>query len=188
MSEVTAVPLRPIAKGSLTKLWIGVAIAALAGVGLAYVGTQNVIGKSAAGFMAANADDEGVITTGSGLQYKVLEEGKGDSPTTADVALISYTGMLTDGKIFDQNPNAPLAIDSVVPGFAEGLQLMKRGGKYRLWIPPELGYGAAVPEGGPIPANSVLVFDVELKDYVSKAQLMQMQQQMQMQQAPGAGQ
>lgn len=189
MSEVTAVPLRPIAKGSLTKLWVGVAVAALAGAGLAYAGTQAVIGKSAAGFMAANADEEGVMTTDTGLQYKVLEEGQGDSPTTEDVALIAYTGMLPDGKIFDQNQNAPLAIDGVVPGFSEGLQLMKRGGKYRLWIPPELGYGADVPEGGPIPANTVLIFDVELKDYVSKAQLMQMQQQMQMPpQGPGAGQ
>ncbi|HKX21821.1 MAG TPA: FKBP-type peptidyl-prolyl cis-trans isomerase N-terminal domain-containing protein, partial [Rhizorhapis sp.] len=98
MSEVTAVPLRPIAKGSLVKLWIGVAAAALAGAGLAYAGTQGVIGKSAAGFLATNADEEGVVTTQSGLQHKVLEAGQGDRPTTDDVALINYTGMLTDGK------------------------------------------------------------------------------------------
>jgi FKBP-type peptidyl-prolyl cis-trans isomerase FkpA len=179
MSEITAVPLRPIAKGSLVKLWLGVAAAALAGAGLAYAGTQGVIGKSPAGFLAANADEEGVVTTQSGLQYKVLEAGEGDTPTTDDVALINYTGMLTDGKIFDQNEKAPLPVDGVVPGFSEGLQLMQRGGKYRLWIPPQLGYGSDVPEGGPIPKDSVLIFDVELLDYVSKAQLMQMQQQMQ---------
>ncbi|MBB4640483.1 FKBP-type peptidyl-prolyl cis-trans isomerase [Rhizorhapis suberifaciens] len=187
MSEITAVPLRPIAKGSLVKLWLGVAIAALAGAGLAYAGTQGVIGKSSAGFLAKNADEDGVVTTTSGLQYKVLEAGQGERPTTDDVALINYTGMLTDGKIFDQNQRAPLPIDGVVPGFSEGLQLMQRGGKYRLWIPPELGYGSNVPEGGPIPKDSVLVFDVELLDYVSKAQLMQMQQQMQQGHAP-AGQ
>lgn len=177
MSEVTAVPLRPIAKGSLVKLWVGVAIAALAGAGLAYVGTEGVIGSSPAGFLAANADEEGVVTTESGLQYKVLETGEGDRPTTQDVTLINYTGMLPNGDIFDQNQGAPLPVDAVVPGFSEGLQLMQRGGKYRLWIPPELGYGAEVPEGGPIPKNSVLIFDVELIDFVSKAQLMQMQQQ-----------
>src|SRR3546814_5073999 len=64
-------------------------------------------------------------------------------------------------------------LDGVVPGFSEGLQLMKRGGKYRLWIPPQLGYGSDVPEGGPIPKDSVLMFDVELLDYLSKAKLMQ---------------
>src|SRR3546814_5425986 len=84
--------------------------------------------------------------------------------------------MLTDGEVFDQNERAPLPVDGVVPGFSEGLQLMKRGGKYRLWIPPQLGYGSDVPEGGPIPKDSVLMFDVELLDYVSKAKLMQMQQ------------
>ena len=187
MSEITAVPLRPIAKGSLVKLWLGIAAAALAGAAVAYVGTQGVIGKSPAGFLAANADEEGVLTTESGLQYKVLEAGEGDTPTTDDVALINYTGMLTDGKIFDQNEKAPLPVDGVVPGFSEGLQLMQRGGKYRLWIPAQLGYGSDVPEGGPIPKDSILIFDVELLDYISKAELMQMQQQMQQGQAP-AGQ
>ncbi|MBK5265142.1 MAG: FKBP-type peptidyl-prolyl cis-trans isomerase [Alphaproteobacteria bacterium] len=188
MSEITAVPLRPIAKGSLVKLWLGIAVALLVSAGLAYVGTQGVIGKSPAGFMAANARDEGVATTESGLQYKVLEAGKGDSPTLEDVALINYTGMLIDGKVFDQNERAPLEVAGVVPGFSEGLQLMQRGGKYRLWIPPQLGYGSDVPAGGPIPKDSVLVFDVELLDYITKTQLMQMQQMQQMKQQPPAGQ
>src|SRR3546814_5079860 len=103
MSEITAVPLRPIAKGSLTSLWVGVAIAALAGAGLAYAGTEGVIGNSPAAFMTANADEAGVITTQSGLQYKVLAEGEGDSPTSDDIATIHYTGMLQAGKAFDHN-------------------------------------------------------------------------------------
>src|SRR3546814_12892308 len=74
-------------------------------------GTEGVIGNSPAGFMTANADEAGVITTQSGLQYKVLEEGEGDSPTADDVALINYTGMLTDGEVFDQNERAPLPVD-----------------------------------------------------------------------------
>src|SRR3546814_2480519 len=111
MSEITAVPLRPIAKGSLTRLWVGVAIAALAGAGLAYAGTEGVIGKSPAGFMTANADEAGVITTQSGLQYKVLEEGEGDSPTADDDALINYKGMLTDGEAIGQTARAPHPVD-----------------------------------------------------------------------------
>src|SRR3546814_5223074 len=74
MSEITAVPLRPIAKGSLTRLWVGVAIAALAGAGLAYAGTEGVIGKSPAGFMTANADEAGVITKQSGRSEEHTSE------------------------------------------------------------------------------------------------------------------
>src|SRR5690606_41883469 len=71
------------------------------------------------------------------------------------------------------------AVDGVGPGLSEGLQKMKKGGKYRLWIPPQLGYGEQA--AGPIPANSVLVFDVQLHDFKSRAEIMQMQQMMQQQ-------
>ena len=79
-----------------------------------------------------------------------------------------------------------MPVDGVVPGFSEALQLMKRGGEYKLFIPPKLAYGDKVPEGGPIPPNSVLIFDVKLVDFKSKAEIMQMQQQMQQMQM-GAG-
>lgn len=185
--STTAVPLRPIAKGSLTRLWIGVAAVALAAGGLAWAGQQGVAASPAA-FLSHNAHEDGVVTTESGLQYKVLEEGTGASPTVADVALVGYKGALLDGKVFDENPQAPMPIDGVVPGFSEGLQKMKKGGKYRLWIPPQLGYGDA--DNGPIPGGSVLVFDVTLHDFKSKAELMQLQQQMMQQQGgmpqPGA--
>ncbi|MFC3442855.1 FKBP-type peptidyl-prolyl cis-trans isomerase [Sphingobium rhizovicinum] len=184
--STTAVPLRPIAKGSLTRLWIGVAVVALAAGGLAWAGQQHVAASPTA-FLASNAHEDGVVTTESGLQYKVLEEGSGASPTPADVALVGYKGALLDGTVFDENPQAPMPVDGVVPGFSEGLQKMKKGGKYRLWIPPQLGYGDA--DNGPIPGGSVLVFDVTLHDFKSKAELMQLQQQMQMQQgaAPHVG-
>src|SRR3546814_12437336 len=94
MSEITAVPLRPIAKGSLTRLWLGVAIAALAGAGLAYAGTEGVIGKPSAVFMIANADEAAIIKPHTVLQSQVLAQGAGASPPAADVALITYTGML----------------------------------------------------------------------------------------------
>lgn len=176
--STTAVPLRPIAKGSLTRLWVGVAVIALAAGGLAWAGQMHVEATPSS-FLAHNAHEDGVVTTDSGLQYKVLSEGTGASPTTADVALVGYKGTLLDGTVFDENPQAPMPIDGVVPGFSEGLQKMKKGGKYRLWIPPQLGYGDQA--AGPIPAGSVLVFDVELHDFKSRAELMQMQQMLQQQ-------
>ena len=176
--STTAVPLRPIAKGSLTRLWIGVALVALEAGGLAWAGQQG--GEpSPAAFLVQQARASGVVTTESGLQYKVLEEGTGASPTTSDIALVGYKGTLLDGTVFDENPQAPMPVDGVVPGFSEGLQKMKKGGKYRLWIPAALGYGDRA--AGPIPAGSVLVFDVTLHDFRSKAELMKLQQQMQQQ-------
>ncbi|AEG50105.1 peptidylprolyl isomerase FKBP-type [Sphingobium chlorophenolicum L-1] len=174
--STTAVPLRPITKGSLTRLWVGIAAVALAAGGLAWAGQQGVK-SSPAGFLAQNGGEDGVVTTESGLQYKVLEEGAGPSPTPTDVALVGYKGALLDGTVFDENPQTAMPVDGVVPGFSEGLQKMKKGGKYRLWIPPQLGYGEQA--AGPIPANSVLVFDVQLHDFKSKADIMRMQQMMQ---------
>lgn len=177
--STTAVPLRPIARGSLSRLWIGVAAVVLAAGGLAWAG-QRGVAPSSASFLAHNASEAGVVTTASGLQYKVLQDGVGPHPTPRDVALVGYKGTLLDGTTFDANPQTAMPIDGVVPGFSEGLQQMKKGGKYRLWIPPQLGYGDQA--AGPIPANSVLVFDVELHDFKSKAEIMRMQQMMQQQQ------
>jgi FKBP-type peptidyl-prolyl cis-trans isomerase FkpA len=174
--STTAVPLRPIAKGSVTRLWIGVAGVVLAASGLAWAGTHGAEASPIA-FMAQHAKEAGVVTTASGLQYKVLSEGEGPSPTTADVALVGYKGTLLDGKTFDENPQTAMPVDGVVPGFSEGLQLMKKGGKVRLWIPPQLGYGDQ--QAGEIPPGSVLVFDVTLHDFKSRAEIMRMQQMMQ---------
>jgi FKBP-type peptidyl-prolyl cis-trans isomerase FkpA len=164
MSEITAVPLRPIAKGSLSKLWLGVAAAALAGMGLAYAGSAQF------------------GTTGSGLKYQMLEAGDGPTPTKDDFALVGYKGMLPDGTVFDQNPKAPMEIANVVPGFAEALTMMRKGGHMRVWIPAELGYGSNPPPGSGIPADATLQFEIELHEFKSRAEVMQMQQQMQMQQ------
>jgi FKBP-type peptidyl-prolyl cis-trans isomerase FkpA len=181
--STTAVPLRPIAKGSLTRLWIGVAAVALAAGGLAWAG-QGGVAATPASFLAANAGESGVVTTPSGLQLKVVEEGNGPTLTASDVALIGYKGTLLDGTVFDENPQAAMPVDGVVPGFSEGLQKMKKGGKYKLWIPPQLGYGA--DDNGPIPGNSLLVFDIHVIDFKSKAEIMQMQQMMQQQGGAGA--
>ncbi|MEH3158443.1 MAG: FKBP-type peptidyl-prolyl cis-trans isomerase [Sphingomonas taxi] len=130
----------------------------------------------------------GVVTTASGLQYKVLKPGSGAKPTDTDVALVMYEGKLLDGTTFDKSERpTPFPVQGVVPGFSEGLKLMPKGSKYRFWIKPSLGYGDKA--SGPIPANSVLVFDVELLDFLPEAYIrqMQMQQQMQQQMMGGGG-
>ncbi|MGD8494661.1 MAG: FKBP-type peptidyl-prolyl cis-trans isomerase [Gemmatimonadales bacterium] len=115
-------------------------------------------------FMAANGEKEGVQTTDSGLEYQVIEAGDGPKPGPDDTVTIHYSGTLPDGTKFDSSYDrgqpATFSVQGVIPGFSEGLQLMPVGSKYKLFIPPDLGYG---PRGqGPIPPNSALVFEVEM--------------------------
>lgn len=183
--SVTAVPIPPTPRRVLTMIWFGIAAVILAAVALAWVGTGAAVAQTGTNdqFLAWNARQPGVQTTASGLQYQVLKPGEGAHPTDADVTLIKYKGTLRDGTVFDQNERAPLPVAQVVPGFSEGLKLMQKGGQYRLWIKPELGYGDR-DTGGAIPPNSVLVFDVDLIEFIPMAVL----QQMQMQQQMGGGQ
>ncbi|WP_339825250.1 FKBP-type peptidyl-prolyl cis-trans isomerase [uncultured Parasphingorhabdus sp.] len=184
--SVTTVPIHPIKKGSLTKIWLAVFLVVAAALLLAYTGTQKVVvnGASNEQFLAANADEDGVETTASGLQYKVIRPGEGASPTATDTALVKYEGRLRDGTIFDANEQTPMPVGGVVPGFSEALQLMQKGGEYRIWIPSELAYGEASP-GPELPANSLLIFDVTLLDFISAAQMQELQRQMQAEGAPG---
>lgn len=169
MSSVTAVPLQPVKRGYLVWLWLGIALAVLAAAALAWAG------------------DTGIKTTPSGLHYKVLQAGKGGPhPTDSDVTLVNYTGKLVDGTVFDKSQQpTPMPVAGVVPGFSEGLKLMPKGAKYRFWLPPQLAYGDKA--NGPIPANSTLVFDVELIDFLPESYIRRMRaQQEQMQgQIPG---
>jgi len=106
-----------------------------------------------------------VQTTSTGLQYIIVEEGTGASPTATQTVTVHYTGWLTDGTKFDSSVDrgqtATFQLNGVIPGWTEGLQLVKQGGKIRLIIPSDLAYG---PQGRPpvIPANADLIFDVEL--------------------------
>ncbi|CAN5557468.1 hypothetical protein BH10PSE14_BH10PSE14_30370 [soil metagenome] len=130
--------------------------------------------------------DSSIVETASGLQYKILKPGAGAAkPTDADVVLVNYAGKLENGTTFDasQQPT-PMPVKGVVPGFSEALKLMPKGAKYRVWIPPTLGYGDKA--AGPIPANAVLVFDLEMLDWKSEAEIRQMQMMQQMQ-AQGGG-
>lgn len=175
MSEVTAVPLRPIKQGSMAKLWIGAAALLLIGAGVAWAGTRSAVmaAMTPSEFLAANAGKPGVVTTPSGLQFKELTPGKGPKPGVNDTALVEYEGRLAStGKTFDSTAEhgggpAPMPVGQMIPGFSEALQMMQSGGKYRVWIKPELGYGERDipdPRTGEIaiPGNSVLVFDVTL--------------------------
>lgn len=116
-------------------------------------------------FLEENAKREGVKTTESGLQYEVVKEADGPQPGPNDIVTVHYEGSLTDGTVFDSSIKRGSPIDlpvgGVIPGWVEGLQLMHVGEKYKLYIPSELAYGEQSPSPL-IPANSVLVFDLEL--------------------------
>ena len=120
---------------------------------------------SGAAFLKENAQKPGVVTTKSGLQYQVLTEGTGRSPKATDKVRCHYEGWLIDGSVFDSSYKrgepADFPLDGVIPGWTEGVQLMKEGAKYRFFIPYLLGYGER-GAGSSIPPYSTLVFDVEL--------------------------
>ncbi len=117
-------------------------------------------------FLAENKGKDGVQITESGLQYKVLTMGDGAKPAATDTVKVHYAGKLLDGTEFDSSyaRNEPIsfALNRVIPGWTEGVQLMPIGSKFIFYIAPELGYGEA--GGGPIPPNSTLIFEVELLD------------------------
>ena len=165
MTEITRVPLRPIAKGSLAKLWIGVIVAVALAVLLAW------------------------SLAPKGVEVTVLEAGSGPSPSAGDVIFVNYTGKLEDGTVFDQSqplplpPQAqglfpegnPLPLDNMIPGFVEGATKMQKGGKYQLRIPANMAYGdeeKTDPQTGEvvIPANSDLIFDVDMIDFMTRAE------------------
>ena len=116
-------------------------------------------------FLLANKTKEGVKTTESGLQYKVLTEGKGATPTATDTVVTHYTGTTIDGKEFDssvkRNAPATFPVNGVIKGWTEALQLMKVGAKWQLFIPSELAYGER-GAGANIGPNQVLIFEIEL--------------------------
>ena len=178
MTEITRVPLQPISKGTLAKLWIGVALAVLLAAGLAFAAVPD------------------------GVEVTVLEEGEGPTAEMGDVVFIKYVGRLDDGTVFDESgvppippglfPEGvpfPLEEGSTIEGFAEGLQRMRAGGRYILEIPSDQAYGAEPPPDAPIPPNADLVFEMEVTGIMSGAEfeqrLMALQQMMQGMAGPG---
>lgn len=141
-------------------------------------GNENM--EKGAAFLEENKEKEGVIVTDSGLQYKVIEEGDGESPTAENVVRVHYTGRLIDGTIFDTSrkdvaqehglynqqrepyDGTEFPLNRVIPGWTEGVQLMREGAIYEFYIPSDLAYGAQGPQGSPIGPNETLIFEVEL--------------------------
>lgn len=126
-------------------------------------GNKNI--KEGKAFMEKNAQKPGVKTTDSGLQYEVLKQGDGPRPDSTDQVSVNYTGKLIDGTVFDSSEKhggaATFRVGGVIKGFAEGLQLMPVGSKYRFVIPSKLAYGPR-GSGGVIGPDETLIFEVEL--------------------------
>ncbi len=161
MTEITRVPLQPIAKGALSKLWLGVAAAVLVAGGVAWASLPTTV------------------------SIETLKAGEGPSPKREDIALVNYKGTLSSGKVFDEGKQAVFPLSEVVPGFTKALEQMQRGGKYTVQIPSDLAYGDE--QVGEIPANTDLTFEIELLDFKSRAEIEQQQRMMQqLQQMQGA--
>ncbi|HWI85012.1 MAG TPA: FKBP-type peptidyl-prolyl cis-trans isomerase [Sphingomonas sp.] len=182
MSDITAVPLRPVGKSGVAALWIGIGLLLTVGIGGGVyattapransVASPAMVKLPAAEFLAANGKRRGIVTTPSGLEYQIVKPGAGPTPTADDVALVDYRGTLTDGTEFDASKPGqpvPMPLARVVPGFAEALALMPKGSVYRVWLPPEHAYGSddQRDETGKvvIPGNSVLVFDITMHEF-----------------------
>jgi FKBP-type peptidyl-prolyl cis-trans isomerase FkpA len=164
MSSVTAVPLLPIRKGSLTRFWLAMLLLLLVAAALAWVGLRP-FGQS-----------------DNGLRYMIVAPGAGAHPTKDDFALVAYKGMLPDGTVFDENARAPLDLTQMLPGFTEAVMLVGKGGKVRAFIPAELAYGANPPPTSKIPSNSPLIFEISLLEFETRENVMAMRRQMEMQQ------
>lgn len=121
--------------------------------------------QAGAAYLVENAKRDEVLTTDSGLQYEVLKKAEGAKPAVTDVVSVHYQGTLIDGSVFDSSIErgqpVEFPVGGVIPGWVEGLQLMSVGEKYKFYIPSDLAYGAQSPTPA-IPANSALIFEVEL--------------------------
>lgn len=164
--SVSQVPLRPLRRGALAKLWLGLLLLVAAALLLAWTGAGALRGE----------------TTASGLVFRTIQAGEGPLIKPVDGVLIDYEGRLEDGTVFDASGGQPVPMiaGQVIPGFAEALQKMQKGGRYTIRIPGEHAYGANPPPNSPIPPNAPLEFDVHVVQVVPDAALMQ--------QAPAGGQ
>ncbi|MEX0906233.1 MAG: FKBP-type peptidyl-prolyl cis-trans isomerase [Balneolaceae bacterium] len=122
--------------------------------------------KEGSEFLEENAQNEDVNVTDSGLQYRVIEEGDGASPSAENEVEVHYTGKLLNGDVFDSSrergESVTFPLNQVIPGWTEGVQLMTEGSTYEFFIPAALAYGSTPPPGSIIPPGAVLIFEVEL--------------------------
>lgn len=127
--------------------------------------------EKGAKFLEENSFKDGVLTTDSGLQYKIIEAGEGDSPKATDRVTVNYRGTLINGEEFDSSYGrgepTTFGLNQVIRGWTEGIQLMKPGAKYEFYIPGDLAYGERGGPGGQIGPNETLIFEVELISFES---------------------
>lgn len=154
--SATQVPFRPVARATRLRLFLGLVLLVMSGAALAWFG---------AGQMRPEVKP-------SGLEIRTIAAGEGPLITAQDGVIIDYVGTLPSGEQFDAANDAPLLVGQVVPGFAEALQNMRPGGRYKVRIPGELAYGANPPPGSPIPPNSPLDFTITVKRVVPNAAAM----------------
>jgi len=157
--SATQVPLRPLKRGSMFKLWLGLALLIAAAGVLAWTGAGSLRGE----------------TTATGVQIRTLDEGTGELIAATDGAVVDYEGRLADGTVFDSTAGrgpAGMIPSQMIPGFGEALQKMREGGRYTIRIPSELGYGAAGAGEGKIPPDSELIFDIQVRQVVRGAAMM----------------
>ena len=157
-------PAQSSSRAGVGKLWLGLLVLVAAGLALAWIGAGSLRGE----------------TTPSGLKFRTVEAGSGPQIKAIDGVLIDYEGRLLDGTVFDSSAGrgpTPMIAGQVIPGFAEALTKMQKGGRYKIRIPAKLGYGDSQPPGSAIPPNSDLDFDVHVVQVVPNAALMQGAQQ-----------
>jgi FKBP-type peptidyl-prolyl cis-trans isomerase FkpA len=147
---------RPAHTAPALRLWLAFLLIIAAGLALAWFGVQSLKQRV--------------------VQVDTVRAGSGPAIQPQDGVLIEYEGRLTNGKVFDTSAGRgpiPLIASQVIPGFAQALERMQKGGRYRVHIPSKLAYGANPPEGGPIPPNADLDYDVQIMQIVPNAALMQ---------------
>jgi FKBP-type peptidyl-prolyl cis-trans isomerase len=181
--SVTAVPLQPVKGSYKLWIWVGVLAAAAVAAALAWTGTRTPAAShlDADAFMAWHKNQSGIQTTPSGLQYQVIEAGSGANPAEQDGVVTEIRGVLRSGKEFQ--PKTPMRFQigqPMIPGFTEGVKLMKKGAHYRFWLPPKLGYGAEGGQQNEL-SDQVLIFDVTMQELVPAAIIRQMMMQQQQQ-------
>jgi FKBP-type peptidyl-prolyl cis-trans isomerase FkpA len=167
--SVTAVPIRPLSRGSVLKLWLGLLVLVLLAAGLAWFGTRALQRE----------------TLPSGVQLQVIEAGEGNMVTPADLVALRYRLTKTDGTLIQDSDDTGqpfvTGTEGLFPGFSEGLQRMQQGGRYRLWLPPGQHVQGPLPPGAPFTPEDTLVFDIEVMQIAPGMAAMQ-----QMMGAPGA--
>ena len=158
--SVSETAKRPERRGRSVGLWLAFLVIIAAGIGLAWLGTNPLRGE----------------TTESGLRIRTLEKGEGPFVQAMDGVLVEYEGRLADGTVFDDSARhggpQPMIAGQVIPGFAEALTKMQKGGKYKIHIPGKLAYGENPPAGSPFGPNADLDFDVHIVQIVPNAALM----------------